>query len=132
MFQDTLAPLFQRLHPTLNHLTQALHTIAHSDTPIHSLCLDTTASLTNLMHTFLSHNDHIIAQATSIAMSTPPHPAIHDLPNTLNTLTQHFTSRFLKELHTILYISINDIYAQLAHSFYTLNTYFPSGISNQI
>ena len=132
MFQNILTPLIQRLHSTLNHLTQALHTIAHSDTPIHSLRLHTTASLTNLTHTFLSHNDHIIAKATSIAISTPPHPTIHDLPNTLTTLTQHFTSRFIKGLHTILHISINEIYTQLAHSFYTLNTYFPSGTSNQI
>ena len=107
MFQNILAPLLQRLHPTLNHLTQTLPIIAHSNTPLHSLRLHTTASLTNLTHTFLSHNYHIIAQATSIAISTPPHPTIHDLPNTLNTITQHFTSRLLKGLHTIHHISIN-------------------------
>ena len=66
MFQNILTPLIQRLHSTLNHLTQALHTITHSDTPIHSLRLHTTASLTNLTHIFRSHNyymSYVIAHA---------------------------------------------------------------------
>ena len=55
----------------------------------------------------------------------PPHTTLPDLPHTLNTITQHFTSRFLTGLHTILHISVNEIYAQLAHSYRTLNTRLP-------
>ena len=80
----------------------------------------------------MSHKDHIVAHMHSIVVATPSHHLIPDLPNTLATLTKHFTSRLLQGVHTILHVSINETYAQLAHSFATLNAYFPSGISNQI
>ena len=131
-FQNLLTPLIQRFHSTASHLIRALPTIAQSDTPTHYLRLHTTASLSTLTYPFMSHEDHIMAHMHSIAVATPPHHLIPDLPNTLATLTQHFTSRFLHGIHTILHVSINETYAQLAHSFATLNAYFLSGISNQI
>ena len=132
MFQTILTPILQRLHPTLNHLTQTLPTVASSATPLHSLRLHTSASLNYLTYTLLSQREHYMTQATYIATSIPPHTTLPDLPHTLNSTTQHFTDRLLTGLHTILHISINEIYTQLAHSFRTLNTCFPSGISNQI
>ena len=110
MFQNILTPIIQRLHPIINHLTQTLPNIAFSDTPLHSLRLHTTASLNYLTYTLLSQHDHIMAHATSIATSTPPHTTLPDLPHTLNTNTQHFTSRLLTGLHTILHTSVNEIY----------------------
>jgi hypothetical protein len=94
----------------INHLTQTLPNIAFSDTPLHSLRLHTTASLNYLTYTLLSQHDHFMAHATSIATSTPPHTTPPDPPHTLNTITQHFTSRLLTGLHTLLHTSVNAIY----------------------
>ena len=58
MFQTILTPIIQRLHPTINHLTQTLPNIASSATPLHSLRLHTSASLNYLQYTLLSQHEH--------------------------------------------------------------------------
>ena len=65
MFQTILTPILQRLHPTLNHLTQTLPTVASSATPLHSLRLHTSASLNYLTYTLLSQREQYNAPICS-------------------------------------------------------------------